>query len=682
MAAKAPARKKTTRAAKKRLITPEDINCFHLATDAQVSPDGSRVLFNKSHIGDKNEKLANLYMVDVDGGKPRPFTNGGKDGHGRWAPDGSRIAFISGRQKRKPQIYLISAEGGEAAPLTKLPEGSIAGFSWSPDGTMLAVLFREQDSDWTEEAEKERKEKGLNTPPRVLDDVVYRLDGDGYFNAQRHQLYIVDVATGEHRFLYKDTLGWMGYDWSPDSKRIAVTTNTDRRAIMNYWKAGISIIDVKTRKVTKVPNLPEGVKEAVRWSPDGKLIAYTGQDSRKSVWGCHNTHLFVADPKKGLVRKLTERDDHCLAVATLGDTAEASFGADIRWAPDSKKIYARIGWHGDGHLASISVSRGGVTFLSSGEGNWSFGELSADGKRVAVSHQTHTKLAEIHIADITATDARLTKLTDFNGPFLTQVHVAKPTSHWVTAEDGHKVQCWVMRPPNLKANRRYPAVLEIHGGPHTQYGSAFFHEFQTLAAAGYVVFFSNPRGSKGYGEDHCAAIKGDWGNKDWLDVQAVTEFMRSQPFVNPKKMGIMGGSYGGYMTNWAIGHTNEFAGAITDRCVSNMVSMAGSSDFPLVPGEYWEGNAWSKPEKLWQQSPIAYFGNVKTPTLIIHSEGDLRCNVEQGEQVFAALQVRRVPSRFVRYPASTSHGMSRGGPTDLRIHRLHQILDWWKTYLK
>ncbi|MDG2292115.1 MAG: prolyl oligopeptidase family serine peptidase, partial [Phycisphaerales bacterium] len=235
--------------------------------------------------------------------------------------------------------------------------------------------------------------------------------------------------------------------------------------------------------------------------------------------------------------------------------------------------------------------------------------------------------------------------------------------------------------PGFKKGKSYPAVLEIHGGPHAQYGEAFFHEFQVLANAGYIVVYSNPRGSKGYGQEHTAAIHGSWGGKDWEDIRAVTDSMLANPSINSKRMGVMGGSYGGYMTLWAIGHTNDFAGAITDRCVSNLVSMGGNSDFVDVPDQYFPGAFWDCPDETWHSSPIRTMGNVETPTLIIHSEGDLRCNVEQADQVFAALQVRKIPCAFVRYPRETSHGMSRNGPPDMRLHRLHQILDWWKTYL-
>jgi dipeptidyl aminopeptidase/acylaminoacyl peptidase len=282
--------------------------------------------------------------------------------------------------------------------------------------------------------------------------------------------------------------------------------------------------------------------------------------------------------------------------------------------------------------------------------------------------------------EIAARRAAPRRLTDLNGPLLRARRVAKPSAAWVRSADGTRVHVWTLRPPGA-TKRRGPAVLQIHGGPHAQYGVSFFHEFQVLAAAGYTVFYANPRGSKGYGRDHCAAIRGNWGGADWTDVQALMAHMRSRPFVDPKRMGIMGGSYGGYMTNWVIGHTNAFAAAITDRCVSNLVSMGGTSDFVEREDGYFPGNFWDRPEARWASSPIRHFGNVRTPTLIIHSEGDLRCNVEQAEQVFAALNIRGVPSRFVRYPRSTSHGLSRSGPPDLRLHRLREILAWWKKWL-
>ena len=678
-------------AARKRLIAAEDLLKFQFVGDPQISPDGSAIVFVKKHIDpDKNEYITNLWIAGTTGKhngamQPRQFTSSGKDSQPRWSPDGSRIAFVSGRSKPKPQIYTIPAGGGEAVALTDFPEGSIGEFRWSPDGSMLAVSFREQDPEWTEQAKKKRREKGLSDPPRVLDDWWYRLDGDGYFNTQRHRLYIVNARTGEHREVYRrDTLGHFSFDFSPDSRELVIATNRDPKAMIRPWKAELLRLNIASGKTKAIPNLPEGPKDHVRWSPDGSLIAYVGRVGRDGAYSVENLELWVCDPKTGETRNLTGKEDYCLLAVAISDAAEAKFAPNFMWSPDATRLYMQIGWHGETHIASINANgRGTLTFHTRGEYAHTMGNIASDGKTIALTRGSAIQLDEVYVGTVNGKGAlTLTARSDFNGPLLRELKIAKPQSHWIKSADGNRVHVWSMKPPEYRTTRKYPAVLEIHGGPHAQYGVGFFHEFQVLAAQGYAVFYSNPRGSKGYGRDHTAAIRGSWGGADWRDIQAVIAFMKQQSFVNPKRMGVMGGSYGGYMTNWVIGHTREFAGAITDRCVSNLVSMFGTSDYTDAPDQYWPGNSWNKPEKMWEMSPLKYLGNARTPTLIIHSEGDLRCNVEQAEQVFTVLKLNNVPTRFVRYPSCTSHGMSRSGPPDLRLHRLHQILEWWRKYLQ
>ncbi|MHC4763788.1 MAG: S9 family peptidase [Planctomycetota bacterium] len=689
----APSPRKTKRkTTSRRGVTPEDLLRYHFVSDPQISPDGRHVVFVKKHVGEKNEYVTNLWLVSRSAsagrnaggawGEPRQFTNGGKDSHPRWSPDGSRIAFIGARDKHKPQLFAMSAQGGEATALTRLDEGSIGGFRWSPDGRLIAMSFRAQDPRWTEEAKKKREEQGLSDPPRVLDHYWYRLDGDGYFNGQRYQIHLVDAGTGEHHVVYtKDTLGFFTFDFAPDSKQMVIGTNTDRRAGLKPWNDTLLRLNIATGKTTAIPNLPRGPKDNVHWSPDGKWIAYAGREGPDSTYSTENLELWICDPVKGEGRSLSGGEDYCLLGVPISDASDVVFAPVLDWSPDSKRIYMLLGWHGEQHLASVRPGGGRITVHTSGARVHGLGNVSADGRAAAMAVGSSTKLDEIHVAELSADRVTTGAITDFNGELLGELELSKPTSHWIKTPDGTKVHTWVLAPIGFKAGRKYPAILEIHGGPHAQYGVGLFHEFQVLAAAGYAVFYSNPRGSKGYGRDHCAAIRGRWGDADWTDIQAVTEFMKVQPHVDARRMGIMGGSYGGYMTNWAIGHTNDFAAAITDRCVSNLVSMQGSSDFLEPPDLYWPGNAWDRPEALWEQSPLKYFGQVKTPTLIIHSEGDLRCNIEQAEQVFSALKLRNVATRLIRYPRSTSHGMSRCGPPDMRVHRLQQILSWWKKYL-
>jgi dipeptidyl aminopeptidase/acylaminoacyl peptidase len=670
----------------RRAITPDDLLKFQLVSDPQISPDGKWIVFAKKHVGERNEYVTNLWIADTAGkAAPRQLTNGGKDSHPRWSPDGMTIAFNAAREKTRPQIWTIpiAGAGGEAIALTKLPEGSLGDFKWSPDGKLIAASFREQDAEWTEDAKKNRKEKGLSDPPRVLDDWWYRLDGDGYFNAQRYALFLIDAATGKHRVLYgKDTLGHFSFDWSPDSRQIVVASNRDRQAMIRPWKAELLRIDVRSGKAAAIPNLPLGPKESVIWSGDGKLIAFAGREGKDGAYDTENLELWVCDPIKGNGRSLTGKEDYCLLAHAITDTADVAFGANIQWSPDSKRVFMEISWQGETHIASISASGGQINFHTRGDLIHSMGNIVGNGTpQIAMTVGDSTKLAEVCVGKVSAGSIQSTRLSDFNGALLSELNLAKPQAAWVKSPDGNEVQVWVIKPSDFKAGKKYPAILEIHGGPHAMYGVGFFHEFQVLAARGHVVFFSNPRGSKGYGRDFCAAIRGAWGGADWTDIQAVTKFMKKQPYVDAKRIGVMGGSYGGYMTNWVIGHSNDFKAAITDRCVCNLVSMQGTSDFVEAPDTYWPGNAWDRPEKLWDMSPLKYLGHCKTPTLVIHSEGDLRCNIEQAEQGFSALKLNNVPTRLVRYPSSTSHGLSRSGPPDLRLHRLGQIIKWWKKWL-
>ncbi|MCH2160941.1 MAG: S9 family peptidase [Phycisphaerales bacterium] len=663
-------------------ISPEDLQQLVVPGQPRISPDGQSVLFARKHAGPRNTQVSNLWVVDVDGGKPRQLTSGEKDSHGRWSPDGSAIAFISNRDKGRPQLRLLPADGGESRAITDLPEGSMREFKWSPNGEEIAFAWRKGDSDWSEEAKARRKESGESDPPRIITTAWYRLDGDGYFQQRRFKLLIVNVATGKVRTTWdKDDLGFFSFDFSPDGRRLAVSTVTGRNAIFRPSETQLRIIDLRSGKSRQLDWLPRGPKDSVCWSPDGRWLAWAGRKGEDDAYGTENLELWICDPaRRNSERCLSGKTDLCLMAATLGDTGEVDFSPSLQWTKDSRNLLVRIGWHGAQQVYRFARRGGEPTPLTSGFAVHDPGNLSEDGSVLALMVETPTRPPEVHVMDLRS-EGRPRRLTNANGAFLKERHVAKPSSHWVKSPDGNRVQVWMLTPPTRKSVRNCPAVLQIHGGPHGQYGFSFFHEFQCQAAQGWVVVYSNPRGSKGYGRDFCAAIRGAWGTADWVDIRAVIDWMRERPEVNVKKMAVMGGSYGGYMTNWVMGHTNEFACAITDRCVSDLVSMAGNSDFIDRPDGYFEGNAWDRIEPRRQASPMRLANNWKTPTLVIHSEGDLRCNVEQAEQVWAALQLKKVPSRFVRYPASTSHGLSRGGPTDLRLHRLHEILDWLGRYI-
>ncbi len=659
----------------KRPVRPDDLLRFVLVGDPQLSPDGSQILFTRKTVNDKNQTVGQLWSVAMDGAT-RPWTAGEKgSGGGRWSPDGSQILFTSAREGSS-QVYAIPVSGGEAKRLTSFDEGSIGEIRISPDGSKFATTFRPAMPGDTKAAKKEREEKGLSEPPVEIDRVWYRLDGDGYFANQRSALYVVDAKTGEAtKLLDVDPMGDYDFDWSPDSTELAVIHNATDHPFVDppnkqVWRVKLD------GTATMLDGLPKGEKGAPRWSPDGRWIAYAGDVDEADPWGTRNTKLYLVSAEGGAPKDLTGTTDYDLSVATLSDTKEAAFGAVLEWAADSSGLYVQIGTKGEQQLALVPLA-GGVELRTEGRHSITVGNVRAG--RVAAVWGDATTLPEVAVVEA----GKVRVLTEFNKAMGEELEFAAPEEVWIDTTDGLKVHGWVLRPAS--SSTPSPTVLQIHGGPHTQYGWAFFHEFQCQVADGYTVVYTNPRGSKGYGEAWTAAIRGDWGHKDWEDVAAVKDWMKAQPWVDPSKMAIMGGSYGGYMTNWVIGHTKDFACAITDRCVSNLVSMAGNSDFPLNKDGYFGGTAYGGLDDiagLWRQSPIAYLKGATTPTLVIHSIGDLRCNIEQSEQVFAALQMQGVASRFVRYPVTTSHGMSRSGPPDLRQHRLREILGWLGRFLK
>jgi dipeptidyl aminopeptidase/acylaminoacyl peptidase len=664
---------------KKRLITAEDLYQFNAASGARISPDGQSVIFAVHRVDRKSEKkYANLWLAPASGPEPRQFTVGDQsDTSPQWSPDGTQIAFLSNRgdKEKPPQIYLISFNGGEARQLTSLA-GQIGSFSWSPDGRHLLCVVRKSDPEAIER-EKDEQKKKLGEVARHYDRLFYKLDGFGYLPKERWHIWTVDVHTGKGRQQTDHAV----FDeeqaaWSPDGKQIAFLSNRSPDPDMTPDRIDLYVMSLRGGEPRLVPT-PVGAKNEVAYSPDGRWIAYFGRQGESDWYRNMGLWIVPADGSQP-ARNLTAAYDLHVEASTINDLGTPEMMPPT-WSLDGTSVYFQAVYHGSTMLMRISVDgqrletvvdEGGVVI------HFSFDKSQT---RLAYLFGKMADPVQLHIRDLSGEDRQLTTL---NQELLSSLDLSQVEELWIKGPDGNDLHGWILTPPGYDPTQKYPSILEIHGGPLTQYGNIMMHEFYYLAAHGYVVHFCNPRGGRGYGEAHAGAIWGGWGTADYADLMAWTDHIASLPYIDPDRMGVTGGSYGGYMTVWIIGHTDRFRAAVTQRCVSNLISMWGSSDFNWIFQQILGEQApFENLEKFWDHSPMKYIGNARTPTKVIHNEFDLRCPIEQGEQVFVALKRLSVDTEMVRFP-NEFHGLSRTGRTDRRISRLNHILSWFEKYLK
>ena len=670
---------------KKRAITAEDLYNFEIIQGCEISPDGKHVVFTLKRVDKKTEKkYSNIWIVSTRGGGLKQFTYGDwVDAAPKWSPDGTQIAFISNRKDDKQsQLYIIPFDGGEARPLTSL-KGHFGSFEWSPDGKTLVCEFTKKDQDEIEREENEQKKK-LGVVSRHITRVFYKLDGAGFYSKERRHLWTVDVKSGKTAQLTDGEIHdeWEPR-WSPDGKHIVFFSNRSAQdPDLAPEVVDLFVLPAGGGEARKIA-LPVGEYAGVSVSPDGKWLAYFGREGRGQWWKQNRIWVVPFDGSKE-AKSLTEGFELSVAGSTINDLNGIA-PRPLTWSHDGKSMYFQVIRHGNTVLKAVSFDAHETVVTDIIDDDGVVGDYSFDDTQdyLAFFHADMQNFGQIWVKNIKTGSLR--KVTHFNENIMRNIDLGEVEEVWFKGSSDNDLQGWILKPPNFDEKQKYPSILEIHGGPTVQYGNLFMHEFYYLAAQGYVVYFCNPRGGDGYGEEHAKAIENDWGSVDYDDLMVWVDYVEKQLYIDSDRMGVTGGSYGGFMTNWIIGHTERFRAAVTQRSVSNLISMWGSSDFNwYFQYEFGERPPWKDEDSLqnyWRQSPMKYIKNAKTPTLVIHSENDFRCDMEQGEQVFVALKTLGVDTEFVRFP-DEPHGLSRNGRTDRRIERLNHILRWFDKYLK
>ena len=667
--------------AEKRRITAEDLYEIEIITGCQISPDGEDIVYAVQSVQkDREKKFTHLWRVPTRMGKPVQLTFGKHtNANPKWSPDGKWIAFLSNRvDKEQSQLFILPVDGGEGRPVTDV-QGDIGEFNWSPDSQKIVFQFREMDPEAVEMLEnKEKKELG-RVARRVTNRVFFKLDAYGYLPSARYHLWTVDIETKETVQLTDSPIhDESGPVWSTDGKKIAFFSNRTNQPDLNPGKTDLFLYELEKSQFEKVPTW-EGPKGKASFSPDGTRIAFLGHEGTKA--GYKNDELWVVElGSDGPAKSLTVDFDFEVGGGVINDTGSVVSVAPV-WSEDGKFIYFQVGRHGRTSLHKIGVDGEGLETLCEFDGVVSAFSLDDKESNIAYIHGTMTDPCQVALLAPDKNEPKL--LTTLNHNLLNTIDLGTVEEVWFKGADQNDLQGWIIKPPDFTPEKQYASIMEIHGGPLAQYGFYFMHEFFYLAAQGYVVYFCNPRGGTGYGEAHAKAIyHGKWGTVDYEDLMVWADYMENQSYIDPDHMGVTGGSYGGYMTVWIIGHTDRFKAAVSQRCVSNLISMWGSSDFNWSFQEIFDDKApYENLDVLWQCSPIKHIGTAKTPTLVIHSMQDLRCAIEQSEQVYVALKNLGVDTEFLMFPDSP-HGVSRSGRTDRRVVRLEGISDWFKRYLE
>jgi dipeptidyl aminopeptidase/acylaminoacyl peptidase len=686
--AAAPATPKSTPAATASAalapLTFDDLLALQWIADPQISPDGTRIAF--THVWVDREADAyrtRIRIVDVAGDHARDLTSGVLDSQPRWSPDGRFLAFTRGEEgkDKDAQIFVLPLAGGEARRLTTL-KGGASDAAWSPDGKRIAFRSGHNPAKDTED-----KPKPKNEPCRVVTKPVFRWDGGTFtdFDHLKH-VWVIDAEGGHPRAL---TTGRRYEEdqvrWSPDGRWVMFVS--DRRPEPWFGREHSDLWAVSPE--IEAPTDGELLRKVADF--DGPVRAWRmDAKGRLAIIGFLNGEKYDSYDRPSL---LFAEGDWPVKPRDIGSGTIFDFGEGLSSdqhpprgggetplgiAPDGRSVIVVLGKHGAAELVRVPVDGGKIETLVGGALEIMHGSASVDGSRWALTRGDASTPLELFTFD-TAKGA-MKKLHAPNTALLETRGRASVEEIWYDSFDGQKIHGWIVRPPDFDAKKKYPLILEIHGGPHAAYGQSYTHEFHALAAAGYVVLFTNPRGSTTYGHDFGNVIQYRYPGDDYHDLMAGVDAVIARGSIDESRMGVTGGSGGGLLTNWVIAKTHRFKAAVTQRCVADWAAMYYNCDFALFTPTWFKKPPFEDLSDYTARSPVTYARDIQTPLMVIHSEDDWRTPIGQGESMARALHQQKKVAVTVRFPGE-GHELSRSGAPSRRIQRLEHIRKWFDKYL-
>lgn len=670
----------------KRKIQASDLYNILLVDDPQLSPCGDKLAYVQISLDEKTQKyISSIFVIDVET-KELKFSieNLGSASNPCWNYDGTKLAFVSDKGGDN-QVWIYDIKEKAVYQLTTMKYG-VRDVQWSPCKNYLYFLSdgETEDKDYElirplSETERREKEAFLKEKPWHIKDIVYHFDGIGRLTDKKSHIWEVDISNPMPRRLTKGQHNFRDYSISADGKAITYISDPIEDLDFRPQDTNLWMTNLESYEITLLINNKILIAKPT-FNADKDKIVFIGHEAEFG-WGTID-RFYVYDLAKNNYTCITKDYDNSIGNTALSDLRGGSAYRKLYWDYTAEAIYFQTSYKGNNSIYKVNL-KGDVQLVVGGNRNIFSFSIDSSFKSIALCYTTPVLPNDVAVYNLETKEE--TRITEVNKEYLDQVEIAAPEDIMIKGHNNWDIQGWILKPYDFSADKKYPLILEIHGGPQMMYSNSFMFEFQLLCAKGYVVYYSNPRGSTGYGQGFMAGIQrsnGGVGEGDYKDLMAGVDYVESLGYIDTCRTGVTGGSYGGFMTNWVVGHTDRFKAAVTQRSISNWHSFEGVSDYGYCDAELaHQTDYFNELDELMRISPITYVKNIKTPLLILHSEKDLRCPLEQAQQLFIALKLLRRDVELVIFPDS-SHGLSRNGKPCLRIERLNYITGWFEKHFQ